>query len=157
MSQSEIDERLIMSLKVGIARYQKFDFNRFRYVHVPLKKELAEGKYANRDELVRRWFTTLNDDKNYSDSTKFGYVNDLVRYLKFVDSSHLVLETPDSIIAWERHQVEKVRLGSLHVNTARKRTSSIKCMLTILGLPCKDWFSPRGLFRRELNPTPEFR
>ena len=153
MSQFEQDKSLIISLKVGIARYQQFDFNRFRYFNVPLKKELTGGKYANRDELVRRWFTALHDDQTYSDRTKFGYVNDLVRYVKFVDSSNLDLETRESIIAWERHQVEKVRLGSLNVNTARKRTSSIKCMLTILGLPCKDWFSPRGLFRRELNPT----
>ena len=99
MSQSEPDKSLIMSLKVGIARFQEFDFNRFRYFNVPLKKDLTGGKYANRDELVRRWFTALHDDKSYSDRTKFGYVNDLVRYVKFVDSSNLDLETHDSIIA----------------------------------------------------------
>ena len=90
MSQSEPDKSLIMSLKVGIARFQEFDFNRFRYFNVPLKKDLTGGKYANRDELVRRWFTALYDDQTYSDRTKFGYVNDLVRYVKFVDSSNLL-------------------------------------------------------------------
>ena len=44
----------------------------------------------------------------------------------------------------------------MSVNTARKRNSSIKCLLKILELPVEKWFSPYGLFKNESNPTESY-
>lgn len=144
---------LVISLKIGISKYQNFDFNRFRYLGVPKKRDLNTAKFADRGDVVQRWFDTLNNNQEYSDQTKFGYFHDLTRYLSFTDSRLLDPESEDAANAWEQHLVEKVRLGSMMVNTAQKHNSAIKCLLRLLDYPVDKWFSPQGLFRRETNPT----
>lgn len=153
MSEIAPIDGIEMKLKVGIAKYQYFDFNRYRYFNVPNKLALAKGQFANRDEIVVRWFRVLNNSHDQSDNTKHGYVNDLAKYVRFADLHKLQIESKETASRWEQHLIEKVRLGSMHVNTARKLNSSIKCLFKLLELPVKKWFSSRGLFRSEVNPT----
>lgn len=82
-----------MKLEVGIAKYQYFDFNRCRYFNVPNKSALAKGLFADRDEIVVRWFRVLNNSHDQSDNTKHGYVNDLAKYIRFADRHKLQLES----------------------------------------------------------------
>ena len=153
MNSMLLKDNLVLSLKIGIAKRQNFDFNRLRFFGVPRVRQLDTAIFADRDNLVSRWFQAIKNDNQYSDRTKFGYVNDLVRYVIFADSHKLELESEETIHAWEQYLVEKVRLGSVRVNTAQKRNSSIKCVLKLLEYPIDKWSSPRGLFRREINCT----
>lgn len=153
MSEVVPIENITIKLKTGIAKYQYFDFNRYRYFNVPSKSALAKSHYANRDDIVLRWFRVLSNNHEQSDTTKHGYINDLVKYVRFADVYTLNMESQETVSRWEQNLVEKVRLGSMHVNTARKLNSSIKCLFKLLELPVKKWFSSRGLFRCEVNPT----
>lgn len=153
MSSPPHKSDLIMTLKTGIAHYESFDFNRFRYLCAPKQNQLKGAVFANRDVQVYRWYNALLNAQDLRDKTKHGYANDLAKYLKFIDSRLLEAESEDAACAWEQHLVEKVRLGVIRVNTAQKLNSSIKCLLRILEQPVEKWFSPYGLFRREHNPT----
>jgi hypothetical protein len=153
MTDFSLIDGITTKLKIGIAKYQYFDFNRYRYFNVPSKLTLAKSHFANRDDIVLRWFRVLSSSHEQSDSTKHGYINDLVKYVRFADLHKLDLESKETISRWEQNLVEKVRLGSMHVNTARKINSSIKCLFKLLELPVQKWFSSRGLFRSEVNPT----
>lgn len=147
---------LILTLKTGIARFEKFDFNRFRYFGSPKKKEMHTAVYADRDQQVYRWYNAISNTHDLRDKTKFGYAVDLAIYLNFVDSKRLDPESGLAAHAWEQYLVEKVRLGTIGVNTARKLNSSIKCLLKLLDLPVDEWFSTYGLFRKEDNPTESY-
>ncbi len=53
MSKLSHHPELVMSLKIGISKYQSFDFNRFRYIGVPRKR-----KWIRQSSLtVTSWFT----------------------------------------------------------------------------------------------------
>jgi hypothetical protein len=153
MSKGLHNPELVVNLNVGISKYQSFDFNRFRYFGAPPKKEIDKAKFANRDSLVNQWVDILGKNQEYSDRTKFSYFNDLTKYMSFVDSRILNPESEEAANAWEQHLIERVRLGSMQVNTAQKHNSAIRCLLKLLGYPVEKWFSPYGLFRRESNPT----
>lgn len=153
MNEISHHPELVVSLKIGISKYQSFDFNRFRYLGVPQKKQIDKAKFANRDKLVHKWVDILGRSQEYSGQTKFGYFHDLTRYVSFTDSRMLNPESEEAANAWEQHLIEKVRLGSMPVNTAQKHNSAIRCLLRLLGYPVEKWFSPHGLFRRESNPT----
>lgn len=147
------DSTLIMQLKIGINQTIKFDFNRFFYSGVPFKRDLDTTSLANRNDDVYRWFHFFNGTQEFADLTKQSYLRDFVQFVRFCDNRGLLPESKVGAENWERHLVEKVRLGSIGVNTARKMVSCAKRVLQMLGNPTEKWFSPYGLFRSESNPT----
>ncbi|WP_283129811.1 hypothetical protein [Enterovibrio norvegicus] len=153
MKKPEHREDLVLTLKIGIEHLVNFDFNRFRFLSAPGKRQLENAEFAYRDVQVERWFNVIAESQELRDKTKHGYAIDLARYLAFVDSKGLEPESEKAAHAWEKHLVEKVRLGSIRTNTAQKLNSSIKCLLKLLEHPVEQWFSPFGLFRSEVLPT----
>lgn len=144
---------LALLLKTGVNKTTTFHFARFLYVGVPPLTTLHKGTSAHRDSQVYRWHQCIAATQEYSDTTKYGYISDLIQFVRFCDSQGLIPESQTAVTYWERHLVEGVRLGNLRVNTARKLLSCTRCLLQLLGHPTKQWFSPYHLFRAEVNPT----
>jgi len=147
---------LTLTLRSGINQQVTFDFSRFLYLGVPPKRLFSETPSANRKLDIYRWHRCFVTTNEYSDLTKYGYIADLVKFVRFCDSRKLIPESKIAIEHWERNLVEQVRLGSIKVNTARKLISCTKCLLQMLGHPTKEWFSAYHLFRSEVNPTQSY-
>lgn len=144
---------LKLPLKTGIAKVINFDFERFRYIGVPDKTSLGNSTLASRDSDVERWFRYFKNENEYADTTKWGYIHDFIKFVRLCDKKRLNPETEPSVIVWERHLVESVRLGTMHINSARKLISSIKAVLSKLNEDAISWFSQYSLFRSEIHPT----
>jgi hypothetical protein len=144
---------LKLPLKTGIAKIVNFDFERFRYMSVPSKANFSNSVIASREYDVERWFQYFKNENEYADTTKWGYIHDFIKFVRLCDELRLNPETEQAVIAWERHLVESVRLGSMHINSARKLISSIKAILSKLHDDATSWFSQYSLFRSEIHPT----
>lgn len=151
MNNKSSNLRLV--LKTGIAQTSSFDFSRFDYLDVPIRFKLKSAVSAHRHKDVIRWFNYFKNENEYADTTKWGYLNDFVKFVRQCDKNRVSPETELAVTMWERHLTESVRLGNLHVNSARKLISSIKTIMTRLDESNSSWFSSYSLFRSEINPT----
>ena len=100
----------------------------FEKVGISLTEDmLAEHTAGMRnDEVVKYWFNYFKNENEYADTTKWGYLNDFVKFVRQCDKNRISPETELAVTMWERYLTESVRLGNLHVNSARKLISSIK-------------------------------
>lgn len=151
--QNNASRPLRLTLKMGISKIAYFDFERFRYLGIPKLKSIAEATFADRDDLVTKWFQIFSESNQYTDQTKNGYVQDFAKYVKFCDRNNIVPESAIAIEMWERHLINQVRIHSIAVNSARKLISATKCILELFDCPVFDWFSKYPIFRSEANPT----
>lgn len=144
---------LKIPLKTGIAKTTHFDFARFKYLGVPTKNRILDSILANRDDEVKRWFKYFQNDNEYSDSTKWGYIHDFIKFVRLCDKHRVIPASELAVIVWERHLVEQVRLEGMNINSARKLISSIKTILTRINSTSLTWFSSYSLFRSEVHAT----
>lgn len=149
-------EGLRLSLETGIASTSVIDFNRLRFLGVPIRQKLSKSINANRDGSVYRWYNCFKNDNEYADRTLHGYIQDFIKYIRVCDGHRVEPESEGAVILWERHLVEQVRLNGMNVNSARKLISSIKTILRLLNQDYKSWFSAHSIFRSEINPTKSY-
>ncbi|MEO9508589.1 MAG: hypothetical protein ABJG28_05335, partial [Nonlabens ulvanivorans] len=109
--------------------------------------------FADRDDLVYKWFRVFKENNEYSDRTLHGYIHDFIKYVRVCDESKIPPESEGAVTLWERHLVEQVRLNGMNVNSARKLISSIKSILGISFAESHKWFSQYSIFRSEIKPT----
>jgi len=149
-------EGLRLRLETGIATTSVIDFNRLRFLGVPIRQNISKSINANRDGSVYRWYNCFKSDNEYADRTLHGYIQDFIKYIRVCDRHRVEPESESAVILWERHLVEQVRLNGMKVNSARKLISSIKTILRLLNQESKSWFSAHSIFRSEINPTKSY-
>lgn len=158
MSEIINDAELKLKVQNGVEQTANLNFNRFRYIGVPKSKQLKNKTFifAERDLDVKHWFKAFATANDYSDTTLFGYFNDLCFYVALIDSTDYLLDSQVAVDFFEVTLVEHVRLGKHSVGWARKMHSGMRSIFQMFDWKTKGVFSDYPLFKREFMPTPAY-
>ncbi|MCH8493670.1 MAG: hypothetical protein LAT53_10595 [Idiomarina sp.] len=137
----------------GANDFTLLDFNRFRYKGVPstteLKGEELNFELVNRDDLVKKIFTAINDREGVAVATKASIFDTARKHFVFCDSHNPPLQPlSDSAFSIQcEHISKRQRLGEIKDSTEGRMISSLNTLFRWLDIPTKHLL-PKGAFSK---------